>query len=455
MLSEPIPFAPSALTLTAALDELADLGASGGGVIDAATRRKALAAFANLGREQRAFPPRWRHDYAALAFGDLHWSSGRMRVPALPRNLARRDPENNTDLPALAIENAGGIVHVGSTYLQPASQLGDPRVTCSSLADARRRLPERGTLAQAHIVAPETDRFTALTTAFQNCGAYIDIPDGVILDAPIQLIWASGSEDGSAVFPITVIRVGTNVHATIVERHVGDAEVFFSGIVEIELAPNARLDYVVVQRADERSRILTHRAARCAEGATIGWHLAELGGTLVRSVVDAQLRAPRARAEIDAFFFAHGFAHADLTTDLTHGASETTSRTVVRSAASDRGHGRFTGSVHIPEHVHGCDASMRDDALVLSRDAYLDATPMLDIASNDVSASHAATVGSLDEGALFYVQSRGIARGTAERMMALAFFEPAIRGFPSDALRDEVRTALDTILDEVGDTFAT
>ena len=97
---------------------------------------------------------------------------------------------------------------------------------------------------------------------------------------------------------------------------------------------------------------------------------------------------------------------------------------------------------------------MRDDALVLSRDAYLEATPVLDIAANDVGAEHAATVGALDEEELFYVQSRGIARGRAERMIALAFFEPAIVRFPSDALRDEIRTALDAQLDEVPATFA-
>jgi Fe-S cluster assembly protein SufD len=91
---------------------------------------------------------------------------------------------------------------------------------------------------------------------------------------------------------------------------------------------------------------------------------------------------------------------------------------------------------------------------LLSRDAYLEAIPALDIGSNDVSASHAATVGALDEEELFYVQSRGIARGRAERMIALAFFEPAIARFPGEALRDEVRTALDAELDDVPETFA-
>lgn len=70
-----------------------------------------------------------------------------------------------------------------------------------------------------------------------------------------------------------------------------------------------------------------------------------------------------------------------------------------------------------------------------------------------MAAAHAATIGSLDEEQLFYVRTRGIARGAAERMLALAFFEPLIVRFPSDALRDEIRTALDALLDEIPETF--
>ena len=84
----------------------------------------------------------------------------------------------------------------------------------------------------------------------------------------------------------------------------------------------------------------------------------------------------------------------------------------------------------------------------------LEVTPALEIASNRVSAYHAATIGSLDEESLFYVQSRGVTRRTAERMMALAFCEAAIAGFPGDALRDEVRTLLDARLEDVPETFA-
>ncbi len=87
----------------------------------------------------------------------------------------------------------------------------------------------------------------------------------------------------------------------------------------------------------------------------------------------------------------------------------------------------------IAANAHGADASLRDDVLLLSKDAHIDSIPALEIAANDVKAFHGATVGSIDEDELFYAQSRGLAREEAERMIALGFFEPAIALFPLEA----------------------
>lgn len=186
----------------------------------------------------------------------------------------------------------------------------------------------------------------------------------------------------------------------------------------------------------------------------MSWHLAELGGALVRSVVATQLAGPGARAETNALFFAREFTTVDLHVSCVHDAAHTTSQTLARVAATDRGVGRFFGGIAIAPHVRGASAVRRVDGLVLSRDAYLEAVPTLAIATNDVSAAHCATIGSLDEAQLFYVRARGISRGRAEHMLALAFFEAAIARFPSETLRDEIRTALDTLLEEIPDTFS-
>ena len=172
-ISEPLDFAPTGAMLAAAIDELRELGPRGGGAVEAGVRERALRAFLHAQRERTAFPPGWRHDYAKLDFAGLEWSSGRARVPALPRMTGARSEDG--DVPALAVDNAGGIVHAGSTYLEPFESAADPRVRSAALADAR----DAAAATHLQIVAPETDRFTALATAFQNCGAYVEVPSGV------------------------------------------------------------------------------------------------------------------------------------------------------------------------------------------------------------------------------------------------------------------------------------
>jgi Fe-S cluster assembly protein SufD len=451
-ITEPIEFQPTARVLAAVLDELADAGSNSGGAVDETTRRRALAAYLATGPETPPLPAGWRHPYASLPFGDLEWSTGRMRVPALPAMAPRAAGAG--DAPALALDNAAGLVHLASTYLAPDRPAGDPRVTVTALADAQRR--DRAGVAAIHgrIVAPDADRFVALATAFQNCGAFVDVPAGVVLDAPVQLVWTTRPGATSAVFPHTVVRVGAHADVTIYERHLGASESFVAGIVEADLGPGARLAYVVVQDADEGARVVVHRAARCARGAFAGWHVADLGGALARSAVDVRLAGEAAACEVNALGFARGFQHVDLRVRMQHDAAHTQSRVIVRTAAAERGRGRFRGDIAIAAGVERADASLREAGLLLSRDASLEVTPALEIASNHVAAYHAATIGSLDEEHLFYVQSRGITRRTAERMMALAFCEPAIARFPGEALRDEIRTLLDARLDDVPETFA-
>jgi Fe-S cluster assembly protein SufD len=420
--------------LADAAAEFDELGAAGGGAIDLFTRRRALAAYAAFGPERRAVPVRWRHRYAALPFDDLSWSTGRVPLPSTDR--------------------ATGLVHAGSAYLQPPAVAGDPRMALLSLADAQRAMPERVGAVHGRIVAPDTDRFTALSTAFQNCGAFVDVPAGVVLDDPIPLVWTARPGPHGAVFPHTAIHLGPGARATIVERHLGASEAFVAGIVEIDLAAGAHLDYVIVQQSDDGTRIVMHRAARCAENAEVRWHHAELGGALCRSAFETRLDGAAASGNVNALAFPTGFTNVDLMIDFEHVAPSTASSTIVRSVAKDLALGRFAGNVHVGSAARGARVSMRADALVLSRDAYIEAIPALDIDTNEVSASHAATIGSLDEEQLFYAQSRGINRSNAERMVALAFFEPAIAGFPSEALREEIRTALDARLEEVPETFA-
>ena len=437
-----VPFSATGEGLAAALSTLAPA--------DAELRRTALARFEELPAPGMRPGRGWRYDYAKLPFDDLIWTSGRIAAPALPPLPAAppRAPEEGVDRPALATENAGGLYHLGATHVD-APVKRDPRITLVALdASAERDFTATLSGVMHEIVDWRADKFAALTTAFRNCGALLYVHAGAQIDEPIQLLFANSAARDEAVFPHVVVVVGKGARATVLERHVGEGDPFVCGIVEAHVGEGAELDYAVVQQAGEAARVMFSRGARCERDAQIRWHLAELGGALVRTVLDARLDHPGARAEASALFFNTGMQHVDLTSGVDHTVGPTTSDTVVRSAATDRGQGRYVGNIVIRAKAHGSDASLRDDALLLSKHAHIDSIPALEIAANDVKAFHGATVGSLDEDALFYAGSRGIARGEALRLITLGFFEPVIARFPGEALRDEVRSALDRKIDD-------
>ena len=442
-----IAFVPTPGTLEAALAFLDRAGAGSGSAVAAADRRAAFAAYGVL-PVAGGFPGRsWRYDYAKLPFDALQWSSGRRSVPTMPF-AAPAAADLDADRPALATENAGGLVHLGATLLEgPGPTSTDPRVIVTSLADALRDHAELLTPVLHQIVDPHADRFAALTTAFQNCGAFVYVPDDVVVEAPIQLLFVNGEAQAAAVFPHVAIVLGAGARATVIERHAGDGDAFICGIVEAHLGAGASLDVVSIQQADPEARIFASRGARCERDATMRWHLAELGGGLARSVVTTALTGEGAAGEASALFFTGATQHVDLTVHTDHRVGQTTSNTVVRSAATDRGQGRFFGNIAIRKQAHGSDASLRDDALLLSKAAHIDSVPALEIAANDVKAFHGATVGSVDDEQLFYARSRGITRPDALRMIALGFFEPVVSRFPGERLRDEIRTALDAKID--------
>lgn len=446
--AEAIDFVPAAATLETIIAGLAEHDGDAGTVNDAALRRDAFARYQSLeipgGRPGRA----WRYDYAKLPFENLEWNTGRLPLPTRPI-APPSDEEAAADRTALATENVGGIVHAGSIVLesQRPSTL-DPRIIVVPLADARRDHAALLAGVQHRVAQWRDDKFAALSTAFQNCGAFVYVPDGVSLDAPIQLLFVNDESSTAAIFPHIVVILGRGARATVIERVTGDGDVFVSSIVEAHVGEDAQLDYVTVQQADIRSRVFATRASRSERNGTARWLAAELGGGLVRSVIDAQLSSPGARGETAALFFTGGMQHVELTTQSVHAVEQTTSATVVRSAATDHGQGRFFGNIAIHKSAHGADATLRDDVLLLSKGAHIDSVPALEIAANDVKAFHGATVGSLSEEQLFYARSRGIARADAIRMIALGFFENVIARFPGEILRDEIRTALDQKIDD-------
>lgn len=315
----------------------------------------------------------------------------------------------------------------------------DPAVFVSDLATAARECPSLFARAFGTSGVAAT-KFGSLAAAFANVGVFVYVRADHACDEPIVIRYTAAP--GAAIFPWTVVLAERGSRVTIVERLEGGAGAFLCGASEVVTDEHADVRFAALQNVDDSARIIWNRAARPGREARVAWAAADLGAELAASELSVTIEEPGVHADLTAIFFPQGSQHVDVVSTVDHRAGDATSETVVKTAARERGQARFLGNIRIAPHAQGSDARLRDDALLLSPTAHVDSVPALEIGANVVKAYHGATVGAIDAEQIFYMESRGIERDAAERMIALGFFEPAVERFPSASLRDEIRGAL-------------
>jgi Fe-S cluster assembly protein SufD len=286
-------------------------------------------------------------------------------------------------------------------------------------------------------------KFGALTTAFANAGAFVYVPADTSAAEPIVIEY--DLPDGASAFPYTVVFAGAGSEVTIVERYRG-APAFVCGAAEIVTGENANVTFASLQQLSNASQCVQTRFARPGKDAEVHLAAADIGAALSVGDLAVDIQQAGVTARVTAIFFPTGTQHVDLISRIDHAVGNSVSDTIVKSAATGSGQARYVGNIRIAEQAQGSNAALRDDALLLSKQAHIDSVPALEIAANDVKAYHGATVGALDRDQIFYMQSRGMAASVAERMIAIAFFEPAIARFPTQALRDEIRGGIEAKL---------
>jgi Fe-S cluster assembly protein SufD len=357
------------------------------------------------------------------------------RFFSLPSGRERPGRFWRVDFESLAPEAAA--IGTGPQAAQFETREGG--VTVCDLATAAARWPEL--LARAFgATAASGTKFGSLTAAFAQSGAFVHVRADHASDEPVVVTYRA--PDGGAIFPWTVLLAERGSRVTLVERIEGAGSAFVCGTTEIVTDENAEVCHAVLQRSGDAARVIWNRFTLPGRDAHVCIADAELGGALSAGEIVVSIEAPGSTSEIAAIFFPGGSQHVDIVSTVDHRAGEATSETLVKSAARERGQARFLGNIRIAPHAQGSDARLRDDALLLSPTAHVDSVPALEIGANDVKAYHGATVGAMDAEQIFYMESRGIERLAAERMIALGFFEPAIERFPTVSLRDEIRAAL-------------
>jgi Fe-S cluster assembly protein SufD len=297
-------------------------------------------------------------------------------------------------------------------------------------------------------VPADRTKFTALHGAFRTGGTFLFVPPGATVAAPLQTVTYLDEENG-AVFPHTLVVVGDDAEVTFIDRYHGpDLERALSvGVVELVVGPSSRVRYASIQEWGDGVVHLGIQRARVERGAEFRSLAIGFGAALARSEAEAILEGRGAYSEMLGIFFADGTQHFDHRTEQDHVAPDCTSDLLYKGALRDRSRGVYSGWVHVRPGAQKTDAMQTSRNIILSEEAFARAIPNLEIEANDVRCGHAASVGPVEEEQLFYLESRGIPRAEAEKLIVFGFFNEVLDRITLEQVRahaeDSIRAELD------------
>lgn len=292
--------------------------------------------------------------------------------------------------------------------------------------------------------------FLALNTAAAGDGYVVFLPDGAELEIPVAIVFASTAADGGPVacHPRNLIVAGAGSRATVLEQHVqlaggagegGGGGYFANSVTEIVLGEGAALVHLKLQDEGAGAFHIASTEARVAAGASYDNFSLSLGARLARNEIRVRLAGADARCALAGAYLAGGRQHTDTTTVIDHAEPDTASREVYKGVLDGTARAVFQGRITVHPDAQRSDGHQLNRALLLSDGAEIDSKPALEVFADDVKCSHGATVGEIDDEALFYLRTRGVPEAEARAMLVAAFIDEVLEEIADPVLRDGFR----------------
>ena len=287
--------------------------------------------------------------------------------------------------------------------------------------------------------------FAALNTAYLHDGAYIHVPDGLVLEEPIQVLFVSSMTGRAPTvsYPRCLIVLGDGSQARIVESYVGgEGSCFSNAVTEVFVGENAVLDHYKVQQESESAFHIGSMHVHAARSANFSSHSFSLGGRFVRNDVLATLDGEGAEVTLNGLYLADGERLVDNHTTIDHARPHCPSHEVYKGILGGRARAVFNGKIIVRPDAQKTDAKQTNRALLLSDNALINTKPQLEIFADDVKCTHGAAIGQLDDDAIFYLRARGLTYFEARDMLIHAFAGEILDRVKIEALKDGLEAVL-------------
>ena len=315
----------------------------------------------------------------------------------------------------------------------------DPGVRFHALADAWTAAPELAKRVGTILTQPAA--FTSLNTAFMPDGAVLHVPKDVTVRAPIHFLFITDANAAkNVIYPRNLIVAERGAKVTVVESYVALAEAghFTNTVTEVSVADGATVEHYRVQGEGRRAfHVGTVEAVQGRDSHFISFSFAT-GAALSRINIYAKLAGAGCGATLNGLYMLNGEQHCDHQTRIEHVEPNCFSREVYKGVLDERSHGVFNGKVYVHPEAQKTDGKQTNNTLLLSPEAEVDTKPQLEIFADDVKCTHGATIGRLDDMALFYMKSRGVNADTAKRLLIYAFAADVLEMIEQPELRESL-----------------
>ena len=338
------------------------------------------------------------------------------------------------------------IVQIGPSIDQISvpENISNQGVIVSDLTDS---LLKHGELIKQWLLANELqyseDKFLALEAAAFRTGVFVYIPKNTSLDSPLRII-SSLTDDGTSSVSQNIIIADAGSKATVVQEiyspsyakalehkdekteMLNTQQAYFE-LVQCHLGQNAHLDMVSLQSMAGQTVNFSNRKAFVGRDAKMSWYLGLFGAQQSRYKTDSIMKESGSTAEDFEIIFGIDDQSFDVTSNLIHNGQNSRGRVLVKSVMKDNSKSLFKGMIKIGKYAKASESYLAGHAILLDKGAKSDAIPGLEIETNEVKATHSASVAQLDEAQIFYLMSRGLSRELAKREIVSGFLEPLSR----------------------------
>ncbi len=394
-------------------------------------RQRGLSRFAELG-----FPSRRSEDWRYL---DLRALEQNPLLPTVPQPAGS---EAAAQFAALDLAGpAHRLVFVDGRFV-PGLSSTDGLPEGVWLGPISAAIDDRPDLVRAALGGVSDGAFAALNAAFFAGGFVLDVGAGIVLDRRVEIVHLASGAAGGSWHTKSLVRLAANSRATLVETYAGPetgGDAYWrNDVAALRVGDGASLDRVVCVEEGNNAVHLGDAAVTLGAGARFGSFALLLGGHTVRREIRVAIDGEDAHCRLDGAFVVGGRDEANVVTFVDHRAPGGETRELFKGVAAGRGHGAFQGRITVAAGAQRSDAQQMSRNLIVGRQAVIDTKPELEILADDVKCAHGASVGDLDEAALFYLRARGIGAEEARRLLVEGFVREAVERVADPALRDRL-----------------